>query len=54
LRTRPDRVEPEIYFRIVHFAQAGYSGAPVAAYREQTVEITLGPKVAFENGNIGA
>jgi hypothetical protein len=26
----------------------------VAAYREQTVEIALGPKGAFENGNIGA
>jgi len=25
----------------------------VAAYREQTVEIALGPKGAFENGNIG-
>jgi hypothetical protein len=26
----------------------------VADYREQTVEIALGPKGAFENGNIGA
>jgi hypothetical protein len=26
----------------------------VASYREQTVEIALGPKGAFENGNIGA
>ena len=26
----------------------------MAAYREQTVEIALGPKGAFENGNIGA
>lgn len=25
----------------------------MAAYREQTVEIALGPKGAFENGNIG-
>jgi hypothetical protein len=25
----------------------------VAAYRGQTVEIALGPKGAFENGNIG-
>jgi hypothetical protein len=25
----------------------------VAAYREQTVEIALGPKEAFENGNVG-
>ncbi len=26
----------------------------MAAYREQTVEIALGPKGAFENGNFGA
>jgi hypothetical protein len=26
----------------------------VATYREKTVEIALGPKGAFENGNIGA
>jgi len=26
----------------------------VAAYREQTVEIALGPKGAFENSNVGA
>ncbi|GAB4142378.1 MAG: hypothetical protein Fur0037_09560 [Planctomycetota bacterium] len=31
----------------------GANGAPVAAYREQTVEIALGPKGAFENGNVG-
>jgi hypothetical protein len=31
----------------------GTNGAPVAAYREQTVEIALGPKGAFENGNVG-
>jgi hypothetical protein len=31
----------------------GQAGAPVAAYREQTVEIALGPKGAFENGNVG-
>jgi len=43
MRTRPGRVEPEIYFRIVHFAQVGQYGAPVAAYNEQTVEIALGP-----------
>ncbi len=46
-------VEPEVWFRIVHLGQAGHSGAPVAAYREQMVEIALGPKGAFENGNIG-
>jgi len=26
----------------------------VAAYREQTVEIALGPKGAFQNGIVGA
>lgn len=52
-RTRPGRVEPEIYFRIVHVAREGHNCGPVAAYREQTVEIALGPKGAFENGNIG-
>ena len=54
MRTRPGWVEPEVYFRIVHLAQGPQKCAPVAAYREQTVEIALGPKGAFENGNIGA
>jgi len=31
----------------------GHDGAPVAAYREQTVEIALGPKGAFKNGSVG-
>jgi len=53
IRSRPGRVEPEVYFRIVHLAQNAISGARTAIY-EQTVEITLGPKGAFENGNIGA
>ena len=47
------QVDPEVWFRIVHLAQVAHSCAPVAAYREQTVEIALGPKGAFENGNIG-
>ena len=54
MRTRPGWVEPEFYFRIVHATQNGHKDAPMAAYREQTVEIALGPKGAFENGNIGA
>jgi hypothetical protein len=54
IRSRPGCIEPEVYFRIVHLAQDNHSGAPVAAYREQTVEIALGPKGVFENGNIGA
>jgi hypothetical protein len=45
--------EPEIWFRIVHVAVDSPNGAHVAAYREQTVEIALGPKRAFQNGNIG-
>ena len=53
MRTRPGRAETEIYFRIVHSAQVGHHGDPAAAHREQTVEIALGPKGAFENGNIG-
>jgi hypothetical protein len=52
IRSRPGCVEPEAYFRIVHLTQDGHPGAPVAG--EQTVEIALGPKGAFENGNIGA
>jgi hypothetical protein len=48
------QADPEVWFRIVHLAQVGHLGAPMAAYREQTVEIALGPKGAFENGNIGA
>ena len=53
IRSRPGWVEPEVWFRVVHLAQDAQSGAPVAAYREQTVEIALGPKGVFENGNIG-
>lgn len=53
MRTSPGAVEQEVYFRIVHDAEVGHQGAPVAAYREQTVEIALGSKGAFENGNIG-
>jgi len=34
-------------------AVGGADGAPVAAYREQKVEIALRPKGIFENGNIG-
>ena len=39
MRTRPGWIQPEIYFRIVHAAQNGHKGAPVAAYLEQMVEI---------------
>lgn len=50
---RSSVAEPEVWFRIVHITLDGADGAPVAAYREQTVEIALGPKGAFENGNVG-
>ena len=46
--------DPEAWFRIVHLAQDPDNGAPMTAYREQTVEIVLGPKGAFVNGNFGA
>ncbi len=43
--------EPEVWFRIVHITLENTDG--FVAYREQTVEIALGPHGAFENGNIG-
>ena len=52
-RGRPGWAEPEIWFRIVYVTLDDRNGAPVAAYREQTVEVALGPKGAFEDGNIG-
>lgn len=45
--------EPEIWFRIRHVAVDGGGGGPVATYREQTVEIALGPKGAFEGASVG-
>lgn len=54
MRTRPGRIEPEIYFRIIHGAIQGQQRNPMAAYCEQTVEIAHGPKRVFENGNIDA
>ena len=46
-------MEPEVWFRIIHITLDGSDGAPAAAYREQRVEIALGPKGAFKNGNVG-
>lgn len=54
MRTRPGWVEPEIYFRIVHASQYSHNVAPATAYHKQIVEIALGPKGAFDGGNIGA
>jgi hypothetical protein len=52
IRTTLSLATPEVCFRIVHIAQKGADSAPVAAYREQTVEIALGPKRMFQNGNV--
>jgi len=51
---RTSVAEPEVWFRIVHVAAEGADGPPVAAYREQTVEIALGPKGAFETATWAA
>ena len=46
--------EPQVWFRIIHIAPDGHHRAIGASCREQTVEIALGPKGAFTNGNVGA
>ena len=48
------RAVPEIYFRIWHVAADGHNGCPSADFREQTVEIALGPNGAFQDGNVAA
>ena len=48
---RSNAAEPEVVFRITHVSLA--DGESCGDYREQAVEITLGPKAAFENGNVG-
>lgn len=44
----------DYWLRTVHLAQYGHGGDPVAPFREHRVGIALGPKGAYENGNIGA
>lgn len=44
---------PEVWFRILHIAPDGNNIFTEADLIEQTVEIALGPKEAFENGNVG-
>lgn len=46
--------DPEVWFRILHIAQDGRNGGSAAAYFQQSIEIALGPKGAFENANVGA
>jgi hypothetical protein len=43
LRTRPEVVEPEVWFRIVHLAQVGQNRPLFAPYCEQTVAVAIGP-----------
>lgn len=45
---RPGVADPEVWFRVVHVTMQDNE-----AFQEQTVEIALGPKGAFENGNVG-
>ena len=51
--SRASLTEPEIWFRIVHITPELRDVRPEATNRDQTVEIALGPKEAFENGHIG-
>jgi len=39
MRTRLGAVEPEVRFRIIHYAQMGHHGAPVATYRDQPIDM---------------
>ena len=43
---------PEVWFRIQHIAPDGHNTFTEADLIEQTVEIALGPKEAFENGAV--
>lgn len=44
---------PGIWFRIIHAALHGQDGAPLASYREQAVEVALGPMGIVEDGHVG-
>ena len=46
-RSTNRQTNPEVWFRVVHVARNGHPSAPVAAYREQAVEIALGPASRF-------
>ena len=45
--------QPEVWFRIIHVAESGHHRPLGDAYRDQTVEVTLGPEAAFKKGNPG-
>ena len=48
-----DVAKPQVWFRIVHVAADGHHRATADGIREQTVEIALGSRGAFRNGNVG-
>ena len=50
---RSSLTEPEIWFRIVHITPELRDVRQEATDCAQTVEVALGPKRTFENGNIG-
>jgi hypothetical protein len=52
-RSTNRQADPDVWFRIIHLAKNGPHDAPVAHYREQMVEIALGPNGAFQNSNAG-
>jgi len=52
-RTRQEG-PPEVWFRLLHIAPDGNNIFTEADLIEQTVEIALGSKEAFENGNVPA
>ena len=43
--------DPQVWFRIVHLTVNASNGS--ATYQEQSVEVALGPKGAFRDGNLG-
>ncbi|MBN1461110.1 MAG: hypothetical protein JXA57_16405, partial [Armatimonadetes bacterium] len=45
--------QPEVWFRVLHVAEDGHHRPLGDAYRDQTVEVTLGPKGAFKKDNPG-
>jgi len=44
---------PEIWFRIVHATVPRQNGVPLAAYREQEVEVAFGPIGVIEDCDVG-
>jgi hypothetical protein len=44
---------PEIWFRIVHAALHSQNSSNLATYREQEVEVALGPRGINEDGQVG-